>query len=757
MQMVGNGRWAARSRTALGALACGLAFVMTAGSAAATPALMAQSPGAYHSGDAATVERAFSGSQYIGASLARDIVNYDNGFSWSTTDKFVADASGHGLTPYLTLTYQPAGYGGSRTVTTSDFASFCSSAASRYPGVSAFGVMNEPNSYTYNWFDGVHAAHAVDYGNLYRACYSAIKGVNSSARVYIGELANATDSPCNYITNAVAATMTRTDGVAIHPYQFDVTPTSQLSGATCRGIGRLGDWTTSLSGMTNLKTPSGSVPPLAITEFGYCADADAAPCSGGSAPRGEDARAGWLGSALSKANTAGATIFAYYHLVKAPGSSFDTGIMGTDGSVTSSMNTLRSFSGTTCCRPDAASGSATQIGSRSAVVGGSVNPRGLKTTTYHFEYGTSSSSLSSSTDTHDAGNDVSSGAVTATITGLAPGTQYYFRIVAQGPGGTSVGSTQSFTTLETPTFMGVVASDVAEFQQQPFSTNWNPIANYGTQLAFATPRTGSPMVATLSDQDRNGQGSVWFANWPAFSSWLGPVSLDTADDLALSAPTSGGIVMAAIDRSSDVMAFQQYPFSADGWRAIAQPAKSLVLTSPAEGGTTAFVIDKSNGIAYYHDWPFAATGWHAISNDVAELAATSPRSGGEVVAAINATTHELYYMNSPFDGHWNYTGNAAKHVVMSRTGDGHARLGVIKDDGSVWIKDAPFSDLGWLQVAPASWNVQQLAMSGDTIGIIRDAGNGNHVASFQQEPFAIDGWHDVVNYASEITFDQNGL
>jgi hypothetical protein len=262
--------------------------------------------------------------------------------------------------------------------------------------------------------------------------------------------------------------------------------------------------------------------------------------------------------------------------------------------------------------------------------------------------------------------------------------------------------------------MGVVSGRIAAFEQPPFSADgWRPTANFGVQLTFATPRSGSTIVGTMSDPDGDNRGSIWF---------------------------------------------ETSPFSASGWQAIAQPAGSLALTSPAGGGTTATVIDKNTKIAYFMDTPFSASNWHAISNDVAELAITSPRSGGEVIAAINATAHSVGFMTTPFSASgWLPIGSDVKHVVMSRAGNGAARIGVIKNDGSVWVQTYPITSEGWQQVAPASWNVSKLAMSGDTIGVIREAAGGNHIAAFQHEPFSIDGWHDVANDATEITFDEKGL
>ena len=418
--------------------------------ASATPVIVAQSPGALHSPDSTTVERAYSGAKYIGAARVRDIVENKSGFSWSTTDAFVENTRAHGLEPFLTLTYQPIENGGTLTPSVAGFSSFCSTAASRYGSkVRDYGIFNEPNSYKWHWSDGDHPVRAVDYGAMYRACYSASKAVNSGARIYIGELSNgaSTVSPCSYLSNAVAAASTKAFGVGIHPYQVDAAPSTTLAGATCRGIGRIGDWITPLAQMTNLRTVSGTAVPLAITEYGYCASATNAPCNGGGAPTDEATRASWMMTSLQKADIAGAILFAQYHLVStAPPGSWDTGIMGVDGTVREQMNAIRSFSQATWGTPGVVTGSLVQGGSGSVIVSGQVDPHGFKGTKYRFEYGTSSGFLPWITEWSDAGAGVAAATFNVFIGGLAPNTQYYYRIVAVGPAGASYGAVNSFIT-----------------------------------------------------------------------------------------------------------------------------------------------------------------------------------------------------------------------------------------------------------------------------------------------------------------------
>jgi hypothetical protein len=96
--------------------------------------------------------------------------------------------------------------------------------------------------------------------------------------------------------------------------------------------------------------------------------------------------------------------------------------------------------------PTATTGTASAVTAASATVGGTVNPNGRRTT-YHFDYGTTTAygSLAPSPDAV-AGSDRTAHAVSASLTGLLPGTTYHFRIVATNSRGTTAGVDASFIT-----------------------------------------------------------------------------------------------------------------------------------------------------------------------------------------------------------------------------------------------------------------------------------------------------------------------
>jgi len=80
----------------------------------------------------------------------------------------------------------------------------------------------------------------------------------------------------------------------------------------------------------------------------------------------------------------------------------------------------------------------------SATLNGTVNPNGASTT-YYFEYGTTTSYGSTTTVT-EAGSGTSAVSVNAGISGLGLNITYHFRLVATNSVGTTNGSDQTFTT-----------------------------------------------------------------------------------------------------------------------------------------------------------------------------------------------------------------------------------------------------------------------------------------------------------------------
>ena len=81
-----------------------------------------------------------------------------------------------------------------------------------------------------------------------------------------------------------------------------------------------------------------------------------------------------------------------------------------------------------------------------ATLQASVNPEG-NATTYNFVYGTNSTlNPGTTTTSQSAGSGTSAQSESVAISGLSPGTTYYFKVEATSTGGTTAGAIQHFTT-----------------------------------------------------------------------------------------------------------------------------------------------------------------------------------------------------------------------------------------------------------------------------------------------------------------------
>jgi hypothetical protein len=104
--------------------------------------------------------------------------------------------------------------------------------------------------------------------------------------------------------------------------------------------------------------------------------------------------------------------------------------------------------------PGATTGSARNVTPAAARLTASVDPNG-RATTYHFEYGTSTSYGKRTADA-SAGSGQSARSVSAAITGLTSNTRYHYRVVASNDAGSARGRDRTFTTLRNP--QGIAAS-----------------------------------------------------------------------------------------------------------------------------------------------------------------------------------------------------------------------------------------------------------------------------------------------------------
>jgi multidrug efflux pump subunit AcrA (membrane-fusion protein) len=162
-----------------------------------------------------------------------------------------------------------------------------------------------------------------------------------------------------------------------------------------------------------------------------------------------------------------------------------------------------------------------------------VTPGGLDTT-YYFVYGTSPTSLTSTTPTADAGSATGSVPVGVSVSGLAPGQNYYFELVATNSSGTTDGSLALFTTASatataTTGQASAIGSTTATLtgSVNPGGLDTTDYFQYGTSAVSLSSST--PTV-----NDGAGSGSV------SVSVTLHNLKPDTTYEFRLAATNSSG-------------------------------------------------------------------------------------------------------------------------------------------------------------------------------------------------------------------------
>jgi hypothetical protein len=136
--------------------------------------------------------------------------------------------------------------------------------------------------------------------------------------------------------------------------------------------------------------------------------------------------------------------------------------------------------------------------STGATLKASVNPEGYATT-YDFVYGVSSSLSSGTTTTNlqSAGSGTIAQSVTAALSGLTPGTMYYFEVQASNSGGTKDGTILSFLTPAVVQFSGSqFTANVTAGSGQVVLTR---VGNLSTTLSVVLSSPGGHEVAPFSE------------------------------------------------------------------------------------------------------------------------------------------------------------------------------------------------------------------------------------------------------------------
>ncbi|HEV2923756.1 MAG TPA: S8 family serine peptidase [Solirubrobacteraceae bacterium] len=148
--------------------------------------------------------------------------------------------------------------------------------------------------------------------------------------------------------------------------------------------------------------------------------------------------------------------------------------------------------------PTVLTGAASSATPTVATLDASVNPNGATVSDCHFEYGVTPAYGSNVPCTPQPGSGTSPVAVSASITGLSPGTNYHFRVVATNPGGTAVAADQ--------TFMTAPLAPVP--QLTPAETAMTPASPGTLASALASPPARATLAAMSLSVNRWGTVSI---------------------------------------------------------------------------------------------------------------------------------------------------------------------------------------------------------------------------------------------------------
>ena len=214
-------------------------------------------------------------------------------YNWTGYDNLVAGAAQQGVKVQLALAGPAPAWAtsdhkvGVRGVKAKEFAAFARAAAFHFRGrVSRYSIWNEPNYVS--WLAPLSKGPKL-YRALYSSGYDAIKAEDPDADVLFGEtspyaIRKRATAPLKFVRAVLCANARyhrarkcaplETDGFAHHPYDFRHPPSFRYPGADNVTLGTLGRLTSALTKLKKarlLRTPTGGVPLLYLTEYGYFA------------------------------------------------------------------------------------------------------------------------------------------------------------------------------------------------------------------------------------------------------------------------------------------------------------------------------------------------------------------------------------------------------------------------------------------------------------------------------------------------------
>ena len=182
--------------------------------------------------------------------------------------------------------------------------------------------------------------------------------------------------------------------------------------------------------------------------------------------------------------------------------------------------------------PAVSTGNATTITPTSATLNGTVNAEG-QATTYHFEYGTTTS-YGSQTAMTSAGAGTTNVKVSAQLGSVEPATTYHYRLVATNASGTALGSDVSFKTPKPP--VPVVATQHAGNITQTSATLSATINPEGVATTYGFQYGASTAYGTQTPVASAGSGT----NPISVSAAIGALTPNTTYHYRVAATSANG-------------------------------------------------------------------------------------------------------------------------------------------------------------------------------------------------------------------------
>ena len=313
--------------------------------------------------------------------------------------------------------------------------------------------------------------------------------------------------------------------------------------------------------------------------------------------------------------------------------------------------------------PSAVTNAASGVTAAAATLNGTVNPESLSTT-YQFQYGlTTSYGTSVPATAGSAGSGSSAVAETYSLSGLAAGTTYHYRISATNSAGTTNGSDQSFTTsggAPATITRGHASALCATGSVTSATVTWsaNPAAGSKVLIGMAVSDFG----AISSVIDNGTTPSIFTPDVTGGSSGEDTVYIYRADNITL--PSSGSYTVTITMSPAEYVTAGGIAYTGvrpGGPTATNSGTGSAVLTgntgsvTPAAAGALFFAVFTEDLYVTNEGITLGGTGWTEQyteqNNETTQDAGIADQIASGGPAATSAT--------------WNWTGSSAWNAAIA--------------------------------------------------------------------------------------------